>query len=145
MELRGSGVSEAEVVSLLKDCIAVVTKKHGARQPSKEVVHFSSQFQPADDLEKMFPGLCVCVYVCMCAYVCMCGYIYMYACICMWICTYVLMCVGILCMYRYVYSMCVCIHVCICAHYACVCVCVCIIRQNKCVGYEVDPLVLDVT
>ena len=135
MELRGSGVSEAEVVSLLKDCIAVVTKKHGARQPSKEVVHFSSQFQPADDLEKMFPGLCVCVYVCMCVcvYVCMCVCVHTCACVgaytCMhaYVCGYVHMC---LCVWAYyactgMCTVCVCAYMYVFVHIMHVCVCVC--------------------
>lgn len=54
--MQGSGVTENEMVSLLKDCVALATKKHGARQPSKEVLHFSSQFQPSYDFEKLFPG-----------------------------------------------------------------------------------------
>lgn len=54
--MQGSGVTETEMVSLLKDCVALATKRHGARQPAKEVLHFSSQFQPSYDFEKLFPG-----------------------------------------------------------------------------------------
>ena len=56
--VQGSGVTEGEIVSLLRDCVALVTKKHGAIQPAKDVLHFSSQFQPTYDLEKLFPGIC---------------------------------------------------------------------------------------
>ena len=55
--VQGSGVTETEIVSLLQDCVAVVTRKHGALQPAREVLHFSSQFQPSYDLEKLFPGI----------------------------------------------------------------------------------------
>ena len=55
--VQGSGVTEAEIVSLLRDCVALATKKHGVLQPAREVIHFSSQFQPSYDLEKLFPGM----------------------------------------------------------------------------------------
>ena len=55
--MQGSGVTEAEVIPLLRDCVALATKKHGARQPAKEVLHFSSQFQPSYDFENLFPGI----------------------------------------------------------------------------------------
>ncbi len=53
------GVIEAEMVQLLKDCVVVVTKQHGPKQPSRDVVHFSSEYKPAeeDDLDTMFPGM----------------------------------------------------------------------------------------
>jgi hypothetical protein len=54
---QGSGVTEQEIVSLLRDCVALVTRKHGVVQPAKEVLHFSSQFQPSYDLEKLFPDV----------------------------------------------------------------------------------------
>ena len=47
-------------MSLLRDCVALATKKHGAKQPAKDVLHFSSQFQPSYDLEKLFPGMYTC-------------------------------------------------------------------------------------
>lgn len=56
MTERGSGVSEAEMVRLLKDCVVLVTK-HGSKQPSKEVIHFSSAYKPEDDLVTKFPGI----------------------------------------------------------------------------------------
>ena len=58
--VQGSGVTEQEIVSLLRDCVALVTRKHGVVQPAKEVLHFASQFQPSYDLEKLFPGMCTC-------------------------------------------------------------------------------------
>ena len=51
------GVIETEIVHLLKECVVIVTKKHGPKQLSKEVVHFSSDYKPDDDLETMFPGM----------------------------------------------------------------------------------------
>jgi len=130
VELRGSGVSEAEAVSLLKDCVAVVTKKHGARQPSKEVVHFSSQFQPADDLEKMFPGLCVCVYVCICVHVWVHIHVHVHVHVCMhmyvdlYVCAYV--CRHIM-QYGYVY---VCVHTCTVCICTCMCMCALYVRTS---------------
>lgn len=55
MAERGSGVSEAEMVRLLKDCVVLVTN-HGSKQPSREVIHFSSAYKPEDDLVTNFPG-----------------------------------------------------------------------------------------
>ena len=51
------GVTESEVIRLFKECIAVVTKRHNAKQPSKEVVHFNSEYKSSPDLEGMFPGI----------------------------------------------------------------------------------------
>lgn len=53
---RGSGVSETEMVRLLKECVVIVTN-HGPRQPCREVVHFSSAYRCEDDLQTMFPGI----------------------------------------------------------------------------------------
>ncbi len=55
------GVSEVEMIQLLKECVVVVTKNHGPKQLSSDVVHLSSEYKPAesDDLEAMFPGKCV--------------------------------------------------------------------------------------
>ena len=55
MAERGSGVSETEMVRLLKDCVVLVTK-HGSKQPSREVIHFSSAYKHEDDLVTKFPG-----------------------------------------------------------------------------------------
>ena len=55
--MQGSGVTEAEVIPLIRDCVALATKKHGSRQPAKEVLHFSSQFRPNYDFEILFPGI----------------------------------------------------------------------------------------
>ena len=94
------GVSEAEMVHLLRDCVVIVTAKHGPKQPSKDVIHFSSEYNCKDDLLSMFPGVCVCMCVCVCVCVC--------ACVCVCVCA------------------CLCVHgmawVCVCMH-ACVCVC----------------------
>lgn len=50
--------SEADfVMSQLKSSVVVVTTSHGFRQPSKDPVHFSSEFHPRYDLKKLFPGL----------------------------------------------------------------------------------------
>lgn len=56
-----SGVNEAEVVSLLQGSVALLTKHHGRLQPSKDVLHFSSEFQPDYDLEQLFPGKKICM------------------------------------------------------------------------------------
>ena len=55
--MQRSGITEAEIVPLLRDCVALATKKHGPMQPANETLHFSSQFQPTYDLEKLFPGM----------------------------------------------------------------------------------------
>ena len=55
MAERGSGVSETEMIRLLKDCVVVVTNQ-GSKQPCKEVVHFSSAYRCEDDLQTKFPG-----------------------------------------------------------------------------------------
>ena len=56
MAERGSGVFEAEMVRLLKDCVVLVTN-HGSKQPCREVIHFSSAYKPEDDLVTKFPGI----------------------------------------------------------------------------------------
>ena len=53
---QDSSVNEAEVLSLLQGNVALVTKGHGRLQPSHDVLHFSSEFKPDYDLEKLFPG-----------------------------------------------------------------------------------------
>lgn len=50
-----SGITEAEIVHLLKDSVVVVTNQ-GPKLPSKDVVHYSSSYIPDPDLEKLFPG-----------------------------------------------------------------------------------------
>ena len=56
MEQPGTGIKEAEVIHLLKDCVVLVTNK-GGKLPSKEVIHFSSAFLPSPNLEQLFPGM----------------------------------------------------------------------------------------
>ena len=55
--MQGSGVTEGEIVPLMRDCIALATKKHGPQQPAKEVLHFSTQFHHSYDFENLFPGI----------------------------------------------------------------------------------------
>ena len=50
------GVTESEIIRLFKECIAVVTKHHGMKQPGKETVNFSSEYKCTPDLEALFPG-----------------------------------------------------------------------------------------
>ena len=80
------GVSEAEMVHLLRDCVVIVTAKHGPKQPSKDVIHFSSEYNCKDDLLSMFPGVCV--------------YMYVYVCVCVCVCVHA----------------CLCVHACVCVH-----------------------------
>lgn len=58
MEQLGSGIKEAEIVHLLKNSVVLVTNK-GPKQPSKEIIHFSSSFLPDPDLQTLFPGITI--------------------------------------------------------------------------------------
>ena len=49
-------MTESEIVQLLKDNVILVTNK-GLKAPSKEVIHFSSQFRCDPDLQALFPGV----------------------------------------------------------------------------------------
>ena len=55
IEQPRSGITEVEIVHLLKDSVVVVTNQ-GPKLPSKDVVHYSSSYLPDPDLEKLFPG-----------------------------------------------------------------------------------------
>lgn len=55
---RSSGVTEAEIVQLLREHVVLVTNQ-GIKSPSKEVIHFSSQYKCEPDLQGFFPGACL--------------------------------------------------------------------------------------
>ena len=75
-------VPEPEMVAALKDSVLLHTN-HGSKNPSTEVIHFSSEYKSKWDLCELFPGVCVCVRVCVCVCVMRAG-----ACMYMYIKTY---------------------------------------------------------
>lgn len=52
---RGSGLSEQEVVPLLKDSVLLLTNK-GPKLVTEVKVHFSSEYATQPDIVQMFPG-----------------------------------------------------------------------------------------
>ncbi len=56
IERRGSGVTERDVLHVLKD-VAVVSTNKGKMLVKDEVIHFSSGYSCRPDIVEMFPGI----------------------------------------------------------------------------------------